>query len=208
MFDDSNITINPLAILPPEKEPRFYTLAQYLRREERSEELHEYINGIIIKLPMALGPHNEITMNVAAALKNAIKPLTQKYRVFGAQQLIYMPKKNISRYPDILAVYEAPQYYDSNEQLLINPILIIEVLSKSTRNYDRNGKFDEYKTLDSFKEYLLIDQKKCHIERRFREEPDLWRDSYFTDVNQSIHLNSLGCSIDLTDIYENITFKS
>ena len=207
MFDDSNIVINPLAILPPKKEPRLYTLAQYLRREERSEELHEYINGIITKLPMALGPHNEITMNVAAALKNAIKSLTQKYRIFGAQQLIYMPKKNISRYPDVLAVFEAPLYYDSNEQLLINPILIVEVLSKSTRNYDRNGKFDEYKTLDSFKEYLLIDQKKCHIERRFREEPDLWRDSYFTEINQSIHLKSLDCSIDLSDIYENIELK-
>ena len=140
-------------------------------------------------------------------LFRSLKSLPTKHIVLGGQQLIYMPKRNISRYPDVLVVCEAPLYYDSNEQLLINPILIVEVLSKSTRNYDRNGKFDEYKTLDSFKEYLLIDQKKCHIERRFREEPDLWRDSYFTEINQSIHLKSLDCSIDLSDIYENILLK-
>ncbi len=207
MYSDSNLAINPLAILKPTKEPHRHTLAEYLRREERSQELHEYNNGIITKLPMALGPHNEITINVGHVLKNAVKPLTTKYRVFGAQQLVYMPKLNISRYPDVLVVCEAPLYYDDNEQLLINPILIVEVLSKSTRSYDRAGKFDEYKSIDTFKEYLLIDPKKCHVERRFREEPDLWRDTTFTDINQSLPLKSLNCSIDLKDIYENITFK-
>ena len=68
MFDDSNIAINPLAILPIEKEPRRYTLAEYIRREERDEGLHEYYNGIITKLPMARGRHNLISTNVSTAL--------------------------------------------------------------------------------------------------------------------------------------------
>jgi Uma2 family endonuclease len=207
MFDDSNIAINPLAVLMPEKEPRLYTLAEYLRREERSNELHEYENGIITKLPMARLPHNVITFNIGASLKNALKQKAKKHIVLGNQQLIYMPQLNRGRYPDVLVVAEAPLYWQDNDLLLINPILIVEVLSKGTRSLDRTGKFDEYKTLSSFKEYLLIDQNKCSVERRFREEPDLWRDTFFTDIAGSIPLKSLDCAISLEDIYENITFK-
>jgi Uma2 family endonuclease len=207
MFDDTNISINPLAVLEPPKKQRLYTLAEYLRKEERSDELHEYENGIITKLPMAKGPHNIISANIIWALKNVIKTENKKYVVMSNQQLVYMPELNFSRYPDILVVAEAPLYWENNECLLINPVLIIEVLSRSTRNYDRKGKFDEYLTLDSFKEYLLVDQKKCHIERRFREEPDLWRNSNFIDITSSIPLKSLDCSISLADIYENISLK-
>ena len=207
MFDDSNIAINPLAVLKPVKEPRIYTLAQYLRREERSEELHEYYNGIIIKLPAASGSHNIIAANVGTSLNNAIDATDKNYQVLGGKQAIYSTELNFSLYPDVLVVADTLLYFDQNEVLLINPILIVEVVSRSKGKYDRRTKFDEYKTIDTFKEYLLIDPKKCHIESRFREEPDLWRYSYFTDVNQSIHLKSLGCSIDLTDIYKNITLK-
>lgn len=204
MFNDTNIAINPLAALLPEKEPRLYTLGEYLRKEERSNELHEYENGIITKLPMAKGPHNIISINIGTALKIATKSTAKKYVVLGNQQLVYMPVHNFARYPDILVVAEAPLYWENNESLLINPVLIVEVLSRSTRSYDRKGKFEEYVTIDSFKEYLLIDQKKCHVERRFREEPDLWRNTNFTDISDSVALKSLDCSISMADIYDNI----
>jgi Uma2 family endonuclease len=207
MYNDSNIAINSLAVLTPEKEPRRYTLAEYLRREERSQELHEYYNGIITKLPMARGPHNEIVANIIFALKNSFKSQKTKYRVFSAQQLVYLPELNYSLYPDVLVVVEEPQYWDNNEVLLINPILIVEVLSKSTKKYDRGAKFVEYKTLESFKEYVLIDPNSCHIETHFREEPNLWRDNKYTDLSGSLHLKSVDCSVDLSDIYANIVFK-
>jgi Uma2 family endonuclease len=207
MFDDTNIATNPLAVLPPVKEPRLYTLGEYLRKEERSQELHEYENGIITKLPMAKGPHNIISANVTWALKNVIKTEKRKYVVLGNQQLVYLPQLNFARYPDILVVAEAPLYWENNESLLINPILIVEVLSRSTRAYDRKGKFEEYVSLDSFKEYLLVDQKKCHVERRFREEHDLWRNTNFTDISTSILLKSLDCSISMADIYENVALS-
>jgi Uma2 family endonuclease len=103
-----------------------------------------------------------------------------------------------------LVVAEVPLYWQNNESLLINPVLIVEILSRSTRSYDRKGKFEEYATLNSFKEYLLIDQKKSHVERRFREEPDLWRNTNFVDMPSSIPLKSLNCSISMEDIYENV----
>lgn len=207
MFNDTNVAINPLAVLKPEKEPRRYTLAEYLRREENSEELHEYYDGIITKLPMARGPHNEITMNVGGIFKSVFKTENKKYRVFGAQQLVYMPAINHGVYPDVLVVTDSPIYWDNNQVLLINPILIVEVLSKSTKKYDRTSKFTEYKTLESFKEYVLIDPNKCFIETYFKEKQGVWQGTDYTDIHGNLYLKSLDCSIALADIYENITLK-
>ncbi len=207
MFDDTLISTNPLAVLPIQREPRIHTLAEYLRREERSDELHEYYDGFITKLPMARGPHNEIVGNMTAALKVAIKASPKTFRLFTGQQLVYLPALNFGLYPDVLVVAEAPKYWDENQVLLINPIVIVEVLSKSTKKYDRTEKFAEYKTLPSFQEYILIDPNKCHIESRFREEPNLWRDTIIKEITASIYLKSLDCHLDLMDIYENIVLK-
>ena len=207
MFDDSNIAINPLAVLKPEKEPRRYTLAEYLRREENSEELHEYYDGIITKLPMARLPHNVISSNVIATLKYAFKAKGKNYLVIGGQQKVYLPALNFGLYPDVLIVTETPLYWDNNKVLLINPILIVEVLSKSTKKHDRTSKFADYKTLESFKEYVLIDQNKCYIETYFKEKQGVWQGTDYTDINASLYLKSLDCSIALADIYENITLK-
>jgi Uma2 family endonuclease len=210
MYNDSNfstVSTRPLAVLErPRKEPRRYTLAEYLRMEENSKEQHEYYDGIIIKLPMARGPHNDIVFNIGAALKQTLKATGKKYYVRGGQQAVYLPELNFSLYPDVLVISETPQYFDNNQVLQTNPILIVEVLSKSTKKYDRTSKFDEYKTLESFQEYVLIDQKNCHVETRFREEPGLWRETHVKDINGSIFFKSINCTISLSDIYENIVF--
>lgn len=202
-----NTQAHPLATLKVQRQPRLYTLADYLLRESRSKVLHEYYNGIISKLPMAKGPHNIITMNIAAALKNAFKAAGKKYIVLGGQQLVYLPELNFSLYPDVLVVIEKPEYWDKNQVLLTNPVMIVEVLSRSTRKYDKSDKFAAYKTLPSFAEYVLIEPEKCAIETHFREAPHLWRDEFFKELTGSIPLKSLEISIEVADIYENITLK-
>jgi Uma2 family endonuclease len=197
----------PLATLTLHRQPRCYTLAEYLQREARSTALHEYYNGTIAKLPMAKGPHNIITMNVAAALKNALKAAEKKYVVLGGQQLVYLPELNYGLYPDVLVVMEAPEYWDKNQVLLTNPVLIVEVLSKSTRKYDKNEKFAEYKTLTSFAEYMLIEPEKCSITTHFREAPQLWRDAFFKEIASNVPLKSLEIDIAIADIYENVVLK-
>ena len=207
MYSNSNVATYPLAVLKPEREPRYYTLSEYIRREEHSEGLHEYYNGIIIKLPMAKGPHNTIIMNLGTVLNNAIEANDKNYRVMGGQQAVYLSRLNLSLYPDVLVVTETPVYFDKNEVLLINPILIIEVLSRSTKSYDRIEKFTKYKTLESLREYVLVDQKMCYVESRFREEPNLWRDTIVQDMSSSIYLKSIDCTIDIEKIYKHITVK-
>jgi Uma2 family endonuclease len=213
MYNETTLdfpTEMPLAVIESVQEspklPRLYTLKEYLQREENSAELHEYYDGIITKLPMARGPHNDIVFNIGTALKYTLKKTKKTYYIRGGQQLVYLPTLNFGLYPDALVVSENPQYFDKNEVLLINPTLIVEVLSKSTKKYDRTDKFDEYRTLESFKEYVLIDQKRCHIEIRYRETPDTWRYTEVSDLQGSIFLKSLNCSISVTDIYDNINF--
>ena len=207
MYNDINIATNPLAVLPPVKEPRRYTLAEYLRKEEYAKELNEYYDGLIIKLPMARGPHNIISANITTALNIVFMAENKDLTVMNSQQLVYLPTLNFSLYPDVLVICETPQYFDKNEVLLINPILIVEVLSKSTKAYDRKEKFNEYKTLDTFKEYVLIDQKKCHVETRYREEPNLWREQTYTNLNDFVLLKSVDCRVDMAMIYRKIVLS-
>jgi Uma2 family endonuclease len=204
MFDDSNIAMNPLAVLKPSKEPRRYTLTEYLKKLDNSEELYEYYDGIITKRPMARSPHNQITPNFITALNNAIEANNKDYRVLSGQQAVYLPKLNVSVFPDVLVVTEKPLHWDDNEVLLINSILIIEVLSKGTGKYDRGEKFTNYKTLESLREYVLVDQKECYVESRFREEPNLWRDTIVEDLSSSIYLKSIDCTIDIAKIYKHV----
>ncbi len=189
-----------------EKVQKTYTLDEYLRREEKSVDKHEFYNGQIVKMPNAKFYHNLTSGNVSAAIKIAVKLLSKKYLVLGDGQKIYIESENISVYPDGLVISESPIFYKDQEYLLTNPLLVVEVLSRATQAYDKQGKFDLYTHLPSFHEYVLIDPKKHFVETRFREEPDLWRIKTEKDSNQSILLRSLGVSISLEDIYENVVF--
>lgn len=199
---------NPLAEIKPKRIPKRYTLGEYLRREERSRERHEYFDGIITPVPMAKGPHNEISANITAAIKNAVRQKKTVYRVFSNNQKIYLPELNIGYYPDALVVCEKPEYWDDEQLLLTNPLLIVEVLSKSTRNFDHNNKFSHYKTLPSFAEYVLIEQTHCQVETWFREAPDLWRTTTVKDPAGVLPLRSIGCELSMADIYEHIALEA
>ncbi len=189
-----------------EKIQKIYTLDEYLRREEKSLDKHEFYNGQIVKMPNAKFYHNLTSGNVSAAIKIAVKLLSKKYLVLGDGQKIYIEPENISVYPDGLVVSEAPIFYKDQEYLLTNPLLVVEVLSRSTQAYDKQGKFDIYTNLPSFHEYVLVDPKRYFVETRFREEEDLWRIKTERDPTKSVLLRSIGVSISLEDIYENVVF--
>lgn len=204
----TTVPLSPLAVLKPKKASRVYTLEEYLRKDERSPERLEYYNGKIIQIPMARGPHNIITANTITILNNKINEIDADFTVFTNNQKVYLPALNYGLYPDALVVSESPKYWDENEVLLTNPLLIVEVLSKSTHKYDRQEKFEEYKTLPSFREYVLIDQTKMQVETRFREEPDLWRFKTYTNPEEPILLKSIGCSINMPAIYKKVNWAA
>lgn len=190
-----------------EREYRTYTLEEFLRKEVKSLHKHEFLDGKIIKMPYAKGPHNIIAANIIGELHFAFKSLENKYLMFNSDQMIYSPSLNAGVYADALAVCEKPKYWDDNELLLINPLLVVEVLSKSTASYDKRAKFDKYKTLESFKEYVLVEQNKCYVEVRYQLRKGLWQETIYEDINEKINLQSIGIQLDIKDIYQNITFS-
>lgn len=194
-----------LKLRQPELRPR--TLEEWIQFEARAKNKHEFIDKQFIKMPYARGPHNEISGNIIGAFKAVFKTLDKVYRVYSSDQKVYFPALEEGVYADSLAVCEKPLYWDDNKLLLINPILVVEVLSKSTKKYDRGDKFSKYKTLESFREYVLVDQYECRVETHFREEPGLWRETVLTDPAGSVQLRSIGISISLADIYEHIEFE-
>lgn len=183
---------------------RRYTLEQYLEKEKKSIYKHEFIDGQIIKMPYAKGPHNIISVNMMAQLINKTEDLEKNYTVFASDQKVYFPSLDEGVYADALAVCEEPLYWDDNQLLLINPIVVVEVLSKSTSKYDRTGKFDKYKTLESFKEYVLIRQDECYAEVWYRESPGRWQETIVTDIKGELPLQSVGISISMERIYKNV----
>jgi Uma2 family endonuclease len=192
----------------PKKVPRAktYSLWEYLAREERAKDKHEFYNGIIAKMANAKFNHNLIAMNMAHALLNALKKTGKKYLVLGDGQKVYIESENIALYPDALVIFEKPIFFEGRQDMLVNPIMIVEVLSRSTSLYDRTSKFDFYQEIPSFKEYVLIDSKKIKVETRYREEQDLWRITAYTTENQQIKLKSLDIFVEMDDIYENVEF--
>jgi Uma2 family endonuclease len=200
----SESTFTPIS-LNLERKRRTYTLQEFLRKEAKSLHKHEFINGQINKMPYAKGPHNIITANMTVSMGIAFEKADKNYIVFPSDQMVYFPSLDEGVYADALAVCEKPLYWDDQELLLINPIVVVEVLSKSTAKYDRTGKFDKYKTLESFREYVLIRQDKCYAEVWFQEEKGLWRETIATDLSAELPLRSVGISIPLHRIYKNVT---
>jgi Uma2 family endonuclease len=196
--------VNPRLIL--HKPTRKYTLEEYLRKEANSTHKHEFINGEIIKMPNTRYNHNLIAMNIAIDLSYQTENSDKNYQILGSDQKIYFPSLDEGVYADALAVCEKPLFWDNDDLLLINPILVVEVLSKSTQKYDRTGKFDKYKTLDSFKEYVMIRQNECYAEVWYRERPGLWHETIVTDIEGKLPLQSLGVEISMKRIYKNVSF--
>lgn len=186
---------------------RRYTLEEFLEKEAKSTYKHEFIDGQIFKMPYAKGPHNIISANMVTEMNISLRKLKNNYVIFPSDQMVYFPKLDEGVYADALAVCEKPLYWDDNQLLLINPIIVVEVLSKSTSKYDRTGKFDKYKTLESIREYVLIRQDECYAEVWYRESPGRWQETIVTDMKGELPLQSVGITIAMEWIYKNVELK-
>ena len=199
----TSASLSPISIVS-KRESKTYTFEKYLRKEAKSVDKHEFINGKIIKMPGVKIPHNIIAANISGEMRAAFKKTEKKYLVFSSDQLIYFPKLDEGVYPDALVVCEKPVSWKNDQLLLTNPLLVVEVLSKSTSKYDRTSKFDKYKTLESFKEYVLIRQDACYAEVWYREKPGLWHETIVTDMESVLPLQSVGIHVEMREIYSGV----
>jgi Uma2 family endonuclease len=183
---------------------KIYSLSEYLLKEEKSVKKHEFCNGQIIQMPSFKATHNEIAVNIGSAVQFAVKSLPKKFRVLNGDQKIYIEPETIVVYPDVSVISEAPQFWNGREDLIINPLLIVEVWSKSARKSYKSSKFMSYQNLPSFQEYVLIEPNKVHVESWFKTADDTWNKLTVNDLQKNITLRALNVEIALADIYEHI----
>lgn len=131
-----------------------YTFDEYLAMEELATEKHEYKNGDIVSMTGGTTEHNKIALNFAANLKFTLKK--RNYNIFIGDVKLWIPTYSEATYPDIMLIEGDVNYYGTSKTTITNPSLIVEVLSKSTQNYDQGEKFYYYRSIPEFKEYILI----------------------------------------------------
>lgn len=185
-------------------EAKKYAIAEYLELETASETRSEYRDGEIIPMTGGTPEHNELTSILNAALRTALKG--QPYSIFVADQRLWIPNRHLYTYPDVMVVPRPLQRQEGRTDTIMNPVMIAEVLSKSTKSYDRDEKFSAYRTIPSFQEYLLVDQYTPHVEQYFKTDAHKWIFTENNDLTSSIVLSSIPFEICLAEIYENIEF--
>lgn len=186
------MTTSPVAIKSP-------TIAEYLALEELADYKSEYIDGEII--PMAGGStnHNQIALNISSLFNFAFRKLD--YYVYMGDVCLWIPQKRIYTYPDVMVVAGEPEYFLGRKDTILNPIFIIEVLSNSTNKYDRQGKFSSYRTIPTFREYLLVEQDQIGIEHYFKTNHKQWSLQEYSAEDKAIFLKSVDLSLSLEDLY-------
>lgn len=187
------------------QETRYYSPQEYLELEVNSEIRHEYINGLIIPMTGGTPNHNQLALNFSGTLNYLLK--RQPYQVFVTDQRLWIPSRKIHTYPDIMVVKTPLEYEEGRTDTLVNPVMIAEVLSKSTKGYDRDEKFAAYRTITTLQEYILIDQYTMHIEQYCKTNNNQWIFSEFTDGNINLNLASISCQMTLSDIYDKVDFN-
>jgi Uma2 family endonuclease len=179
-----------------------YSPQEYLELERKAEYKSEYFSGEIFAMSGASERHNLIVMNVAAALHNQFRG--RPCKVYASDMRVKVSQTGLYTYPDVVAVCEEAQLEDDQLDTLLNPTVLIEVLSKSTEAYDRGDKAGHYRKLSSLAEYVLISQDKHHIEHYARQPNNHWLLSEASDLKETLVLPSLSASLVLSDVYDRI----
>lgn len=181
------------------------TPEEYLALERAAEYKNEYLDGEIVAMTGASREHNLIQVNIVAELRNQLKG--HPCEVYPSEMRVRIPSTNSYTYPDAAVVCGEPQFEDESVDTLLNPTLIVEVLSKSTASYDRTEKFGHYRTIDALREYLLVSQDKCKVEQYVRQADGRWLLSDVISRESSVELASVPCVLKLAEVYHKVSFE-
>jgi len=178
------------------------TPEQYLEAERTAEYKSEYFGGEIFAMSGASRKHNLITFNISGILHRQLKG--RACEAYTNDMRVKVSPTGLYTYPDVLVVCGEPVFDDAHKDTLLNPTLIIEVLSGSTEAYDRGKKFENYRTVLSISDYLLIAQNKCVAEHYVRQADGSWLFSEYKNLKDTVHVVSIECDMTLEEIYEKI----
>lgn len=196
------ITIVSILYLYSMSQPavKHITEAEYLAFERESQERHEFYKGEIFLMSGASFKHNVIEDNLRGTLHAFLKG--KKCRSFGSNLRIHIPKNTLYTYPDILIVCDEPKFVDNEFDTLLNPAVIIEILSPSTGNYDRGAKFDLYREIETLKEYILIDSATIHCIQYAKNTDSTWTFSEAKAPGDTFNIKTIALQLQLSAVYD------
>lgn len=183
---------------------RRYTEAEYLAFERASEIKHEFYRGEIFAMSGASRQHNRININISALLHEQLKNRDCVH--FTIDMRVKVQVANLYTYPDLAITCSEPRFLDGEFDTLLNPQVVIEVLSDSTEKYDRGKKFEMYRTIPSLREYVLVSQDRAHVDRFSLNEQGQWVLDDASGLDAVIELSTVGCRLPLADIYAKVEF--
>jgi Uma2 family endonuclease len=186
---------------------RRYTLEEYFALELSSDEKYEYFDGEVFAMSGASLAHEQIVANLIVLLRNGSRK--RPCRVLPSNVRVKVPSLPPYRYPDISALCEAPRVeLIGGLEVLVNPALIVEVLSPATEAYDRGDKFTHYKSIESFAEYLLVAQHRPHTTHYAKSADGSWTYEEINEMDQNLRLATVGCQFVLREVYEGVEFSA
>ena len=226
-----------MALAPP-PQPYLFTVEEYLAFERASDERHEYLDGVIYAMPGSASPqamvgeggplnwppsahavagnseeHGTICMNLSVSLGSQLRGTP--CRAFSKDTKVrcgpYRPhtREGLYAYPDLVVVCGPSQYHDQARDVLLNPTVIVEVLSPSTEAFDRGEKLHRYRAwLPTLTDYVLVAQDRPLIDHYRRQEDGTWALRALEGLQAHVHLETIGCTVALADVYERIVFPT
>jgi len=178
------------------------TLEEYLAIDRQSEHKNEYFQGEVFAMTGASRRHNLISVNIASSLNAQLAD--RECEVYVSDMRVKVSNTGLYTYPDVVVVCGVPQFEDNQVDTLLNPVVVIEVLSKSTEGYDRGDKFEHYRTIESLSEVVLVAQDKYHMEQYVRQADNHWLLSETKKPEDTIKLSSINCELSLRSIYRKV----
>lgn len=174
---------------------------EYLDLERRAETKSELIHGEMVSMAATSPRHNALVVNLGAAIRHRTRDHRPPCFTFASQQRVHIEGTGLYTYPDV-TVACGPRFHPRHRDTLVNPTVLVEVLSKSTEAYDRGAKFAHYQAIPSFVEYVLVSQRERRVEHFRRLETGQWLLTVLQSDEAVLELPALGCAIPLAEIYD------
>jgi Uma2 family endonuclease len=182
----------------------FLTPEQYLEIERAAEFKSEYYQGEMFAMAGAVRVHNLLALNAAREISSQLRK--RSCEAYAADMRVLVPSTGLYTYPDVVAVCGERQFLDDRQDTLLNPNLIIEVLSPTTEAYDRGRKFEHYRSIGSLSDYLMVASDRIHADLFTRQPDGRWLLTSASRLEDSLDLPSVGCRLNLSDLYEKVEF--
>ena len=187
------------------KTKSIFTVEDYLRIDRTEDERYEFIDGEIYAMAGAKRRHNVIAWNIGGELRQHLKG--KNCEAYPANMRVFVPQTGLYTYPDLVVICGEPQFQDDTFDTLLNPILIIEVLSDTTENYDRGKKFQHYRSIESLQEYVLVSHDEARIEKYIKQGDGFWVLSEAVGLDAKIKLDAIDCELALNEVFDKVNFS-